>query len=311
MKKKLALMILALVCALAMTACGCKHETWNPADCETPKTCAECGETEGAPLGHSWAAATCETPKTCEICGKVDGEALGHAWADADCENPKTCGTCKLTEGEALGHSWQEATTEAPKTCATCAATEGERIITDPRFTTAATAEIQGKWAFPFNMSGEMMELDGFEKGIDCILNLDLGNDGTAILTIECVDLEAFERDMSEYLIQLLYDELAASGLSQEEAQEAIRATYGMSIEEYVGYAVKQMDVASLFAQMRVEMVYYVEEGKLYIDDSWTSDMGDPSEYILEGDTLTIHEDMSSIGIEEEKMVLTRVTDEG
>ena len=63
MNKKLALLVLVLVCALALSACGCKHETWNEANCETPQTCAECGEIEGAPLGHSWAAATCE-----EVC---------------------------------------------------------------------------------------------------------------------------------------------------------------------------------------------------------------------------------------------------
>ena len=47
MKKFALLLIAVLMCALLLAACGCKHETWKEADCETPKTCAECGETEG------------------------------------------------------------------------------------------------------------------------------------------------------------------------------------------------------------------------------------------------------------------------
>ena len=137
MKKRMSLIVLVLVFALALTACSCKHENVNEGNCVTDKTCADCGEVLSA--------------------------APGHAWTDADCENPKTCSACGLTEGEALGHVWQDATTEAPKTCENCGATEGERIITDERFTTAATVDIQGKWAYSFTMSGEMMGVEGFD----------------------------------------------------------------------------------------------------------------------------------------------------
>ena len=310
MNKKLTLIALVLVFALALSACGCKHETWKDADCETAKTCAECGETEGAPLGHSWLAATCETAKTCEVCGKTDGEALGHAWVYADCETAKTCTNCALTEGEALGHDWQEATTEAPKTCAACSLTEGERIITDPRFTTAATAEFQGKWAFRFTMSGEMMDLDDFEQGIDCILYLELRNDGTSVLYLEAADPETLEKDMAEYLLEMIYAQFAASGISKADADAAVQSNYGMSMEAYVALAVQQMDLPGVLSEMRVENVYYVENGMLYMNETWSNDMGKPSPLVLEGDTLTIEEDLSSLGIREDKMVLTRVVEE-
>ena len=309
MKKRLTLIALLLVCALALSACGCKHETWNEANCETPKTCAACGETEGAPLGHSWLAATCETAKTCEVCGKTEGEALGHAWVEADCENPKTCSVCGLVEGEALGHTWLDATTEAPRTCETCGLTEGERIITDERFTTAATIDYQGKWVAEFNMSGEMMDLPDFEKGIDCFLYLELHNDGTATLRIESADVAALEADMTEYLIQMLYDEFAASGLSEEEAQAGMQEAFGMSLEEYAGYAVKEIDLPAVFQQMNVDMVYYVEDGSLYMGDNWQN-IDQPSPVHLEGDTMILEEDMSALGVEDDKMVFTRVVEE-
>lgn len=309
MKKRLTLIALVLVCALALSACGCKHETWNTATCETPKTCADCGATEGEALGHAWADATCETPKTCSNCGKTEGEALGHAWVDADCENPKTCSNCALTEGEALGHAWVDATTEAPKTCETCGTTEGDPITTDPRFTTESTAALQGTWASELNMSSEMLGLDGFENGVDCILYLELHNDGSAVLRIEAADIEAFEADMTAYLAQALYDELAAAGLDKDAADAAFEETYGMSIEAYAALIMAEMDMEALFQEMRVDMVYFVEDGKLYMGESWTDDMGEPSPFQLDGDTLILEEDMSELGIDQEQMVFTRVTD--
>lgn len=314
MKKRLTLIVLVLVFALALTACGCKHETWNEANCETPKTCADCGEIEGAPLGHSWIAATCETAKTCEACGKTEGEIPGHTWVDADCENAKTCSACGLTEGEALGHDWQDATTEAPKTCATCALTEGERIITDERFTTADTIDYQGKWAYEFNMSGEMMGMADFEQGIDCVLYLELRNDGTAFMSFEFADVADFEADLGEYLVELLYDEMAAAGYGKEDADEAFQAAYGMTVEEYAGYLVKEVmkevDMEALFEEISAEMVYYVKDGNLYMADSWISAMTEPSAIRLEGDKLVTDVDMSELGIDDDGMVFTRVVEE-
>ncbi len=43
---------LALLLALCLTACGCKHE-WSEATCDAPKTCRACGVTEGEVLPHT------------------------------------------------------------------------------------------------------------------------------------------------------------------------------------------------------------------------------------------------------------------
>ena len=283
MKKRLSLIALVLAFALALTACSCKHENVNEGNCVTDKTCADCGEVLSAAPGHSWQDATCETPKTCSACG--------------------------LTEGEALGHSWVDATTEAPKTCENCGATEGERIITDERFTTAATIDYQGSWVATFNMSGEMMEMPGFESGIDCYLYLDLRNDGTGTLSIEAADVAAMEAAITDYLVQVLYEEMAATGVGKEDADAMFQEAYGMTLQEYAEYAVKEMNMASLFEQMSLDMVYYVENGNLYMADDWTDDMGDPSPIRLDGENLVLEEDLSVMGIEDDQLVFTRVTE--
>lgn len=120
-------------CSLIATiimATGCGHEhVWSEATCTEPKTCTECGETEGTPLEHSWTEATCTSPKTCSRCGETEGTTLEHDWEDATCTAPKTCKVCGETEGDAIPHEWVEATFDAPKTCSICGLTEGGILV--------------------------------------------------------------------------------------------------------------------------------------------------------------------------------------
>ncbi len=293
MKKRLTWIILVLVCALALAACGCKHETWNEANCETPKTCAECGEIEGEALGHSWADATCEEAKTCATCGKIEGAALGHSWVEANCDAPKTCERCALTEGEALEHIWLEATTEAPKTCELCALTEGERIVTDPRFTTASTADIQGKWGFTLELSGDMMGEPNFNGTMTFMQVLELHNDGTMSTYITIVDMSA----MHTYLKDTVYAQLAAAGFDKAAADQVVMQNYGMTMDEYIDYSLGMIDFNSLIGAVNFNGVYYVADGKLYGGLTWAAEMS-PDEYSVDGDTLTIYTDVAGIGAE-------------
>lgn len=124
---KTGLVLLVALCLLVLGGCGHTH-TWEDATCKAPKTCSECGETEGTAVGHSWEEATCMTPKTCKTCGETEDEALGHTWNEATCAAPKRCIVCGETEGDSLGHTWVEATCTTPKTCDVCGETEGEAL---------------------------------------------------------------------------------------------------------------------------------------------------------------------------------------
>lgn len=122
--KKSCLGVIALIVAVFLCACGHTH-TWKDATCTDPKTCSDCGETEGEPTGHSWKAATCTEPKTCTICGKTEGDLAEHIWEEATCTTLKTCTVCGKTEGGLSEHTWEEATCTTPKTCTICGKTEG------------------------------------------------------------------------------------------------------------------------------------------------------------------------------------------
>lgn len=124
MKKNLRLLVTGLLLCVLLTACGHQH-TWQDASCSAPKTCSECGATEGSTLEHKWKVASCQAPKTCADCGATEGAALEHKWTDATCQTPRTCADCGITEGSVKEHNWIDATCQAPKTCTECGNTEG------------------------------------------------------------------------------------------------------------------------------------------------------------------------------------------
>lgn len=299
--RKLSLIILLVLCMSMLSGCFCKHETWHDATCETPKTCAECGETEGEALGHVWMAATCETPKTCEQCGLTNGEAKGHAWEEATCETPKTCTNCALTSGEALGHDWQDATTENPKTCATCQLTEGDRIITDERFTTASTAALQGKWGIDNTLTAEDLGLSELEKPLVITFVVEFCNDGNLKMYETVADEALFWDVIIDISAESMYAEFAAQGIDRATADQAMVETYGVGIEAYLQETLSGLSIndlmESIMGSISGQGVYYVENGVLYSGFSWESEM-DEDEFTVDGDKLYIDSLTESLGLE-------------
>lgn len=300
MKKKLYVLLLAVVCLLVFTGCFCEHE-WAPADCVNPSTCTKCGKTEGEALGHVWLAATCEEPKTCEVCGVTEGEAKGHSWVEATCTAPKTCERCGETEGEAPGHTWVDATTEAPKTCSTCGETEGERIITDSRFTTASAASLLGKWGCEMALTGADMGIEDFTGELKCMLVLNFGPAGDLTFGIQITNQEDFIEAMVTYTVDTMYAEFAAQGVDKATAEAAMQATYGMGVEEYARSSMEGVDFNtlydSLFSALGIGGVYYVDGDQLYVGTTWEGEM-EPTAYAIENGTLTIDSFSAELGVD-------------
>jgi len=88
--------IFATLIALALTlaSCGeCEHTYTD--SCDT--SCNECGASRTAL--HDYSDATCTTPKTCKDCGATEGDALGHTPLedDGDCTTSVGCENCSDT----------------------------------------------------------------------------------------------------------------------------------------------------------------------------------------------------------------------
>lgn len=235
---------------------------------------------------HEWADATCEAPKTCTKCEKTEGEALGHTWADATCEAPKTCEKCEKTEGEALGHAWVDATCEAPKTCSVCQATEGEPL---PLYETEESKALQGKWYTVMSGGAEEMGLEGFDGALELGVYMEFTDMGEFTMSMEMLNWEAFRQDLIDYMNALLEEEYDSMGITREEADQAMMADLGMSIDEFILLTVDSMDFSAMLDSYSFEMVYYALDGQLYLADSW-DDVLEGSGYTLENDVLIIEE---------------------
>ena len=71
------ILVFSVLFAVILSGCGHTHH-FTPATCTEPEVCAECGATQGEPLGHDWIEATCTAPQMCSRCGETKGLALGH-----------------------------------------------------------------------------------------------------------------------------------------------------------------------------------------------------------------------------------------
>ncbi len=311
MKKRLFVILLALVLTMLLAGCGCKHE-WYAATCSAPKTCNLCGATEGdalphtwedatctdaktcsvcnaidgEPIGHTWQNANCIVPKTCSVCNTTEGEPAGHTWQNATCTEPKTCSVCKITEGKVAAHKWLDATTEAPKTCSVCKATEGSELKTDSRFTTASTKHLQGTWVCDTTITDEMMELKNFGN-IDVQFTLKFGNTGELTQTITVKDEKGFLTKLKKYTVDTMYDSFAEQGLSKEQGDQAMLEAYGLNVNEYVDASLKGYDINAAFKAYTFEEVYYVEDGAIFTALSWKANF-EKSAYTLENGKLKI-----------------------
>lgn len=277
MRQNIFILTLALTMLMVLTGCGCDHE---------------------------WNAATCITPKTCVLCNETEGEALGHTWEAATCLEPEKCSVCHETKGEALGHNWEDATTEAPKTCTNCQTTEGSKLNTDPRFTTASTKELYGKWACEMTYTDEMMGTTGYLDELSCTMHYEFSNVGDLICTVDIHDQHAYLEAMKKMTRDVTIQTLAYQGFSESQVDEVMKAAYGMTLDEYVNKSIEAIDLDEIFGAARLDWVYYVGQNGLYSSDSWLGEF-QCEEYMLEGDTLTIQlaEPLGDL----ETLVLTRV----
>ena len=107
MKKFVSVLLVILILAASLSACGHKHTPGPAATCTEPQVCTECGEVLVEATGHTpGPAASCSAPQTCTKCGEVLAPQLMHTpGAEATCTEPQTCTVCGEILAEATGHN--------------------------------------------------------------------------------------------------------------------------------------------------------------------------------------------------------------
>lgn len=109
MKKAITILVVIIVGFIFVDSYSKKdslHEhIWMEATCYRPKTCVDCGKTEGGLKEHTWLDATCTVGKQCFFCGKTEGVALGHSWSTGSSTTPAKCYLCGAMQPLALPRS--------------------------------------------------------------------------------------------------------------------------------------------------------------------------------------------------------------
>lgn len=321
--RKFRIALLTMIIVLVLTGCSCKHEwteadcvnpatcgkcgategealghAWTDASCTTARSCSRCGRTEGEPLGHSWADATCKAPKTCTTCGEVVGDLADHAWTEASCSAPKTCSVCGVTEGEALEHTWAEATTDTPATCTVCGAVEGEKIVTDPRFVTEEVKPLLGRWEATLDLSEEDLSIRRYNGTLEGTYWIEFHNDGTAQSGVVLKDEKAFREAVAECYADWFFERMDEEDIGEDAANKVAEELVEMDVEAYILQQQKEVPVEELIEELmaksdypdgwRSESVYYMADGKLYMDDAWSEEMHEV-EYEMIGSTMLLY----------------------
>ena len=217
-----------------------------------------------------------------------------HQWEAANCKDPKTCRLCGDTTGvKNDDHQWEDATTDAPKTCSVCGLTEGDKIETDERFTTKACKEIFGNWVGEYEQKGSELGVGG-ETMVSLKLNITFFNNGEAQVKTELADAPTFKEDYAAQMKEAVYKNFE----SQAKAESWSMDTFGKSVSEYCAERATQIAAAMNRVE---EMVYYVENGVIYMAEDWDSDMS-ASNYEMVDDGMML--DYSALGRE---LAMTRV----
>ena len=162
--------------------------------------------------------------------------------------------------------------------------------------------------------------LDHFEM----VMRLTLNEDGTYHLSPDTAGMEASLQSFRDamtpfirgYLQHYIANALKESGIEGDfstlegledaigmDLDSAVVQSLGVSIEEYVDTLMEEMNVDSLLADATAEGSYTVEPGKLYF-----SDESEPTDFALEGDTLTLHVPDSDTLLGLTELIFTRAS---
>ena len=221
------------------------------------------------------------------LCLSLTACGCRHDWKDTPNAHSQTCALCGEIQLKDEACKWVDATCESPKTCSVCEKTEGERIITDPRFTTAACKDLFGEWKGTMNLTGAQTGIADFNGTMGITYTLTFNPDGTFERNMAFSDKAALLKDLEVYYENLWYATCANMGLNKEQANDYMKTLYGMDVTAWAKETAASIDWNNLFADAASSGVYYVSGGKLCSGQSWSEPIGSDN-YTLVDEKLTL-----------------------
>lgn len=150
-----------------------------------------------------------------------------------------------------------------------------------------------GTWQFQFKQDSAELGLDGFETPLVIEMVYTLGEDSTWSITVDwdktSKALAEFTESLSTYTVDLMYAQFAEQNLDKDQANEAMKAQYGQTIEEYVdSMLAESLDPGTLAKSTPEESGTYTVDGNVLHMEYASSSTKENISFKLDGDTLTL-----------------------
>lgn len=180
----------------------------------------------------------------------------------------------------------------------------GNPVDHSGKFDPEACAPLFGVWEGNVLMDGDMMGMAGLEGfdglSMQVFIRVTFKPDGTMQFLFE-IDPDS----LLDFMVEFFYKSYETEfGMNRDEADAQLQQEMGMTVREYVQMMLSSGAMDEQFRQ-EMNMVYYVENGKIFAGESWTNQM-EPLPFTLDGDTLTLKETIEGTTFE---MVLTKAGD--
>ncbi len=157
-----------------------------------------------------------------------------------------------------------------------CACATGTPPEATPSALDEATKALIGSWRFDVTVNGNNLGMEGFESTVTIPFAFSFDENRKYRMTLVEDEAEAairpFNEALEEFMINQLYQNLAADGMDKDAADAAFSKTYNMTIPEYAHNSVEAFNLLESFRSLSLEGIYYVMDGKLYISDSGSTE---------------------------------------
>lgn len=159
--------------------------------------------------------------------------------------------------------------------------------------------QLYGTWELNYDMGPMISEELGddyadFQSPLEMKLLFDFNEDGTYKMYVDEASFrtswDTWKSAFIDYMVNVLYEQMEAEGVSRSLADLTIQETYGCSVQEYITQlADESFDVETLLADIETSSKFETKGNKLYMADEGADIAANQYDHFeVENDVLTL-----------------------
>lgn len=163
-----------------------------------------------------------------------------------------------------------------------------EPLVFDP----VAAQPLFGSWELAVTVNSADMGIEGLDAKMVYSMIFTFTEEGQYIVSLdqEAADAAAarFREEMEAFLAETMYAAFEKQDLGKEAANEAMKAQYGKTVEEYARESAANVDPRAMFKIMASTGDYFVRDGQIFTPTGGGE--YEVNNFTLQGDTLTFQD---------------------